>query len=301
MRYVLFWLCAACAGTLVPEQTEVPPAPTQVAAPREIVPASAQDVASRVDDAQKRLAASEGGRIVWRAIEAHGGLEHWLAQGTLAFDFDYRPIGKPEARASTRNEVEVWSAHVRQTEIDGDATLGWDGETAWITPNAEAFAKSARFWALTPYYFVGVPWVFADPGTQFEVLSDTTLDGEAYKRVRITYDPGTGDSPDDYYVLHVRISDGQVGALGYIVAWPGFFEAGKHSPEKFMRYEAYAETGGLQIVSRIRTHRWDRESETVGAVTTEVEIANHASGVRLAAEVFDAPEGAVLSADVESP
>ena len=59
-----------------------------------------------------------------------------------------------------------------------------------------------KFWALTPYYFIGIPFLFSDESANFELLADTMeFEGKEYTQVKITYDADAGDSPDEYYVL----------------------------------------------------------------------------------------------------
>lgn len=265
-------------------------------------PLSAPEVEARLADARRRLSGSEGGRLVWAAIEAHGGLRPWLAAGTVAFDFGYRPVGKPERRMYTRSEVDLWRSRARQVELGtgADAELGWDGRRAWILPRADAFPSPARFWATTPYYFVGIPWVLADPGTRFERQPDLALDGRPTRVVRVGFEPGTGDSPDDYYVLHLDPDTGAVLALRYVVAYPGFFPSGGHSPEKLMRYSERRRVGGLDLAHRYDTFAWDAAAQTPGDRVTEIVAGSFELGRPIAADRFAPPAGAEVSTAIET-
>lgn len=280
--------------------TAAPPAAVPTGPP-DAAPIDDAWVARRVEDARARLVESEGGRLVWSAIEAHGGLGAWLAHGTIAFDFDYRPLAQPERRMYTRNRVDLWRSRATQRELGdaADAELGWDGERAWITPAPEAFPSTARFWATTPYYFVGIPFVLGDRGVRFEVLPDAELDGVAHRIVRASFDAGTGDSPDDYYVLYLHPETHRVSAIRYVVAYPGFFEAGQHSPEKLMRYEGLHEVGGVLVPARLDTYAWNAETSQIGERVTDIEVANVALGERWPASIFTPPEGATVSTTIE--
>lgn len=277
------------------------PAASAPAGPPDAAPIDEAWVARRVEAARARLDASEGGRLVWRAIEAHGGLATWLAHGTIAFDFDYRPLAQPERRMYTRSRVDLWRSRATQRELGeaADAELGWDGERAWIAPAPEAFPSTARFWATTPYYFVGIPFVLGDPGVRFEVLPDAELDGVAHRIVKASYESGTGDSPDDYYVLYLHPETHRVSAIRYVVAYPGFFEEGQHSPEKLMRYEGLHEVAGVLVPARLDTYAWDAEAAAIGERVTDVEVANVALGERWPASIFAPPEGAIVSTTIE--
>ncbi len=260
-------------------------------------PPPAAWVQRRVAEAAQRLAATEGGRILAEAIEAHGGLSAWLGAGNLSFVFDYRPLNNPERRMHTFQQIDLWSARAVHQEREGGAGerahFGWDGEAAWIEPSAEAFPVPARFWALTPYYFVGIPFVLADPGAQFERLPDATLDGAVHQLVKVTYDAGTGDSPDDYYIVYVHAETHRVAALRYIVSYPGFFEAGQHSPEKLMRYSDYQTTEGLLLAHRYDTYAWEAEGSVVGDRVTENQVSELAARQPMSDGIFAAPAGAM--------
>jgi hypothetical protein len=239
---------------------------------------------------------------VWSAIEAHGGLHTWLAKSTLAFEFDYRPLAQPERRMHTYSQVDHWSARAHQTELDGgagaEATLGWDGERAWITPAADAFPSSARFWSLTPYYFVGMPFVAADPGTHYERLPDATLDGTLYQVVKLTYGEGVGDAPDDYYVLYLHPETHTLAGLRYVVSFPGFFPEGGHTPEKLMRYTDFTTVDGLRFAQRLDTSAWDPASGTPGERVTAITVSRVTLGEAWPASLFAPPAGSVVAEDL---
>lgn len=251
-------------------------------------------VDARVEDAAKRLTATEPGKLVWRAIEAHGGLAQWLDHGTLEFEFDYAPIGKPEQRRHTFQRMDLWRAHGRHEELGehADAEFGFDGEKAWIMPGPDAFPSTARFWTTTPYYFLGMPFVLGDPGTRFEALPDADLDGAPHHLVKVTYAAGTGDSPDDYYILYLDADAGTLSALRYVVAYPGFFEPGQHSPEKLMVYSDYQTVGGLRMAHALDTYAWNADEQARGDKVTDVKVSRLRFGLRYPDDLFAPPEGA---------
>jgi len=264
-------------------------------------------VAARVTEARERMEGTEAGDLVWQSIQAHGGLAPWLTQGTIAFDFDYQPVGSPERRMHTAQKVDLWRARAVHEELAGgageQATFGWDGERAWITPDPSAFPSPARFWALTPYYFVGMPFVAADPGTRYELLEPAELDGERYRLVKLTYEEGTGDSPDDYYILYIHPESYELAALRYVVAYPGFFPEGGHTPEKLMRYTDYRPVGELLIAHRLDTYAWTpatgESPGEVGEKVTEIAVAEVSMGDEWPADAFAPVDGAEIRTEIE--
>ncbi|MEM9073401.1 MAG: hypothetical protein AAGE52_33155 [Myxococcota bacterium] len=311
MRYLLaLTLIAACSGSEpeappITETSAIQPAVEEVAPAPEPGPGPRPEswVTSRVEEAQERMGASEAGRLVWQAIEAHGGLQSWLAKSTITFEFDYQPKTQPERRMHSLNRVDFWSARAHQQELDGgageEAVLGWDGTNAWIHPSPEAFPTTARFWALTPYYFVGMPFVAADPGTRYERLEDAELDGAVHQLVRLTYGDGVGDAPDDYYILYLHAETHRLSGLRYVVSYRGFFPEGGHSPEKLMRYSDYEDVDGLQFAQRLDTATWDSEAATPGDVVTEIAVDVRSVGDAFEPSLFDPIEGASVSTTIE--
>ncbi len=259
-------------------------------------PVPEKHVEQRVRDAKKRLQSSAGGKVIWQAIEAHGGLSDWYRQGTMEFSFNYQPVEQPERTMHTRQKVDLWRSHARHKELgqDADAEFAFDGEKAWITPGPEAFPSSARFWALTPYYFVAMPFVLADPGVNLEKLEDAVLDGETFDIVKATFEQGTGDAPDDYYVLYVGKGDHRVRALRYVVSYPGFFPKGKHSPEKLMHFDRYREKAPI-LARQLDTYAWTSTTQKPGELRTKIAVTYHKFGETFAKDWLVPPQGAVIS------
>ncbi|MEM9189307.1 MAG: hypothetical protein AAGF12_09030 [Myxococcota bacterium] len=253
-------------------------------------------VTERLNAARERLNENEAGNLLWQSIEAHGGLEAWLSAGTIEFEFDYAPLDDPEKRRHTFQRLDLWNAHAHHAQVGGDVEMGWDGETAWIKPNAEAFPSTSRFWSLTPYYFVGMPFVLADPGVILTKLEDAELDGEAHDVVKATYESGTGDSPDDYYILYLDKESHTLAALRYVVSYPGFFPNGGHTPEKLMRYTEPSETDGLTLATRYDTFAWNAEEATLGDKVTEIRVTQLRLGERYDETIFAMPDGAIAEA-----
>ncbi len=253
----MLWLLLACS----PDPTPPPAAPPPP-----------DPVTARVDDAHARLAATPGGQLLRAAIDAHGGLARWLAVDTLDFGFRYEAPGDPPRVIHTRSQVDVRRSRVRQEEHGGPLVFGFDGQRHWSAVEAPDFPVSTAFWALTPHYFVGMPFVLADPGTRHERLSGQTLDGAPVDAVKVTFDPGTGEAPDDHYVLLLDPETHHMRALRYIVSWPGRYEPGEHSPEKLLHYRDPVTVGGLRFATHYDGVTFDPATQTAGAPASTVTV-----------------------------
>ena len=234
----------------------------------------------------------EAKQLVWRAMEAHGGLERFYQNGPLEFEFNYAPLDGGTGRHTTQ-QVDTWRNRARhQDAANPTQEYGWTGETAWTTDTA-AFAYNLRFWALTPYYFLGQPFVFAGEGVQLEHLGTKPYDEIDYDAVKVSFAEGTGDAPDDYYIAYFHPETGRQEVIRYIVSYPGYFAKGKHLPEKFMSLHDFTTVNGITFPTRYRTH-WLGEDEQPGEHITDITV----SDIRFAPELeqmhFEQPAGTMV-------
>lgn len=248
-------------------------------------------VGKRVERAEERLMASEAGKVVWAAMKAHGGLDTWYKNGSLGMRFKYEPLDGKTPRDSYE-VVDVWSNRVVHNSVDDpEAKFGFTGKEAWIkAADSTAFNYDVKFWALTPLYLMGHPFVEDGEGVNLELLSDTTYKGKRNKVVKVTYDPGTGDAPDDYYILHFDADTYLLTATRYIVSYPEYFKDGGHNPEKFMEVGDLVNVNGVLLPSELKTH-WTVNGKP-GEYITKIEILDMEFKSGLPSNFFDAPEGA---------
>jgi len=191
---------------------------------------------------------TEGGRLLLQSMAAHGGLGTWLESEVLHFRWTYHMNDKgPKAVIDTIQDVDVLSLQAVHTTPNKKLKFGWDGQQAWIHPADAKFDVAPRFWSLTPFYFVAIPFVFADLSTTATLLEDTLqFGGRAWQQVKITYAKGAGDAPDDYYILLIDPSSKQIGAARYIVTHKLIAQNGP-LPEKLITLEGQTEINGLLL------------------------------------------------------
>ena len=251
--------------------------------------------AGRIAAATKRLSATDAGTLVLASINAHGGLEKWYSQSPLYYRFNYRPVEKDKTVRDSyilNDYVNARAVH-RSADQEG-MTYGYDGNDAWKHPAGAELKVGPRFWSLTPYYFVGLPFVLADEGIYFEQLPDATLNGISYHKIKVTYAPGTGDADGDYYVLWLHPETKQLDALNYIVSYPGFFPDGGHLPEKLMVLTDKVVVDGITLPTGYTT-RW---SDTPDEVITNITVSEYAFRPDTKASAFAIPEGAEVVNDL---
>ena len=237
-----FSVAAACGGEAgdVADATEQP----------------ADATSQRVREAEGRLQASEGGRVVLRAIDAAGGLQSWYDKPTSAYGWEYSNVGSniqfKSHLVADNNSRRMYHRLVSLGDYQAakpiDGRFAWDGSEAWIWP-AEIDRVNPRFWASTGYYFSSIPFVLADPGITYEMIPDEELDGVAYDMVKVGYEAGVGDASDNY-TLYVDKETDRLRAIRYTVTFGGRPARG----ETLFYYDEYVTVEGLTVPTHFVGH-----------------------------------------------
>lgn len=285
---------AATATQTAGPSAESPPETMPESAPESgVSTVSGEAISARVAASKARLQSSDAGQKLWASIEAAGGLEPWFGSGALHFRFKYMRVGK--GATDTIQTINTWSSLARHQLADNkDVEFGWNGKVAWVNPADADPGTNPRFWSLTPYYFVGIPWVLADPGVNLESLPDAEFEGKQYDLVKATFEAGTGDAPDDYYILYLDKETHRVRALRYVVSYKGFRPEGGHGPEKLMAYDGDIKASGLTFAASHRTFQYDEETGKLGEKVTDVEVSDVAFKRDVAADYYEPPDGAKI-------
>ena len=177
-------------------------------------------------------AGTETRKILDAMVEAHGGLEAWSSVPTVSFECRFLPAAAPSPIIA-REMVEQGSRHAYIDYPGTEMRLAWDGERAWSEDWNGPYPP--RFKAILDYYLLNLPWLTMDPGV---ILGDPETgklwdDPTEYVTIRMTFEPGVGDTPDDYYVLYVDPTTHLLKACRYIVTYAGVLPEGVEStPER---------------------------------------------------------------------
>jgi len=191
------------------------------------------------------------------AYDAHGGLDTYKKQGTLEYDQSMELGG-----AINLSDHQLFDLNSRNVLITSDSyTIGFDGKEAWITPGAEALGIQPRFYALTPFYFFGLPFLFADEGANLKPLGTKELGGKEYDVVKVTFDKGVGDTPDDDYYAFIDKDTKLLKVATYIVTYPPLMQ-GKSVDELERHaavYDEWQEVEGLTVPKKVVFYEWTDE------------------------------------------
>ena len=203
------------------------------------------DSATEVDGARK---------LVMESIDAHGGTEKWYGNGQLQFRWTYHMSDRgANAVVDTIQTVDPKTMAVVHEVVGKDIRFGMKDGKDWIRPEGAEFTPPPRFWALTPFYFLGIPFVFNDENANFELLPNKMgFEGKDYTQVKVTYDQNAGDSPDDYYVLLIDPETKLTRGAYYIVT-SDLVAKDAPGPPKFISLDDLQDVGGVKLAGGHRT------------------------------------------------
>lgn len=91
--------------------------------------------------------------------------------------------------------------------------------------------------------------------------------------MKVTFDPGTGDAPDGYYVLYFTKDTHWLSAIRYIVSYPWYFKKGEHLPENFMEVIGENSVNGILFPTDYKTH-WLTDNQKLGGNITKIEVSD---------------------------
>jgi len=194
--------------------------------------------------------------LVQRMVEAHGGMEVWASAPTVSFRETWYQDDPAEGNSS---RVVVEQGNRRAYLVsDNGASAVWNGEKAW---GVEWVAPMPpRFVVALTYYFLNLPWLVLDPGVVLGPPAQAWLPGNPneYVSVRVTYEEGVGDTPDDYYELYIDPKTYRLEGCEYIVTYAALLPPGvEHTPPHLLLYEEFETVDGLVVPTRFTIYEGD--------------------------------------------
>ena len=220
---------------------------------------------------EEKAVVNEGHQLVMESINAHGGTEKWYNNGLLQFRWKYHMSDRgPQAIVDSTQTIDPASLDVVHEATGKDIKFGMSGGKAWISPKGATFMPPVRFWSHTPFYFVGIPFVFNDENANFDLLEDTkAFEGKDYTQVKITYNQNAGDSPDDYYVLLID-PDTKLTKGAYYTVTSKLVAPNGPGPAKFISLDNLQDVDGVKLSSGHRTFTMEEGKITNQMRFTEV-------------------------------
>lgn len=219
---------------------------------------------------------------ITKVFDAHGGLDLWKQMQALQFTIsdDYG------------NEVTKVALKSRKTQIDmPNHTIGFDGNDVWLLKkDTMAYKGNPKFYYNLMYYFYAMPFVLADDGIQYKAADTLNFEGKAYPGIKISYEKGVGESPEDEYILYYDKDTYKMAWLGYTVT---FFSKEKSKEFNFIKYGGWQTINGLLLPETLVWYTTENNLPTTKR--NEVKFINVAiTEQKMKPESFEKPEGAEI-------
>jgi len=204
-----------------------------------------------------------------QAIEEAHGLEAWRSQPVFAAEIDLTFGGQPALAGTMSFPTDLTASRL---DLANGTTLVFDGTSVWVSPE-DSPVPQARFHALTWPYFLAVPMKLQDPGTHLELLGERTLEGVPHPAARLTFAPGVGDTPDDWYVLYRQPETDRLRGMAYIVTYGKSAEEAGKEPHAIL-YDAFVDVDGVAIPTEWTFWNWNEEEGTHGEPVARMILGN---------------------------
>ncbi len=217
--------------------------------------------------------------------------------GQKKADFLQHEVVSFDLALSRESEVPLQATVLQRTDgtrirvqKNNGSLLLFDGVNGWLA--AAQSDANARYDLFTWHYFFCLPWKLSDPGTQWQALPDRTLEQHDCHAARLTFSDGTGDSPDDWFVVFTDKQEGYVRRAIYIITFGGTDSEEAAKAPHAIFYDDFRVVEGIPIAHRWKFYEWQTEGlagkKEIGAAVI--------SNVRFSEETdtdFAVPAGAV--------
>ena len=215
-----------------------------------------------------------------KIFDAHGGLDQWHDMQTLKFTMQ------------KENGAEVTSTDLknRKSLIEmPNHTIGFDGSDVWLhKKEGTEYQGKPKFYYNLMFYFYAMPFVLADDGIIYEDIAPLEFEGKSYPGIKISYESGVGESPEDEYILYYDSDSNYMAWLGYTVT---YFTKEKGKEFHFIKYSDWQDVNGLQLPKTLTWYNYENNKPTTKQRDLEFSDVQ-LSKEKMDASIFEKPEGA---------
>lgn len=169
--------------------------------------------------------------------------------------------------------------------FENGTNVYFDGTDVYMYP-ASADYKRARFDVLTWHYFFFAPFKLREKGVSVVADIDRLNDGRAYPTAKMTFANGTGDSPNDWYILYRNAQSNLLEGMAYIVTYGG--KAPEEVTPNAITYGGWTTLDGVQFPTKWQFTEWN-DAKGFTKVRGEANIRN-IRWIENTKGIFDVPQ-----------
>ncbi|WP_075344287.1 hypothetical protein [Tenacibaculum agarivorans] len=209
----------------------------------------------------------------------------FLSKKYISYKIDIKFGGKDYMKGTIIQEP--GGGKIKILKEDG-ATIIFDGSNVYGKGIPAKAKGGARFDIFTWSYFLGLPYKLNDKGTLWSNFENNKWGKENLSTGKLAFASGTGDAPDDWYVIYKSKSNRLEGAA-YIVSFGKGKEAAEKEPHA-VKYNSYKVVEGIPFSTNWTFHLWNLKegyTDQIGEVSiTDITFINEVD--------FTIPEGSEL-------
>ena len=140
---------------------------------------------------------------------------------------------------------------------DGRVSI-FNGDKVYYSPDVKN-KGGARFDAYTWAYFQLLAYKLADQGVILDEYVDSKLNN-IYETKKLSFEAGTGDASEDWYVLYRNKKTSLIDAAAYIVTFGKTKEEAQKDPHA-IKYEDYKLVDGVPVAQSWSFWGWTKNDE----------------------------------------
>lgn len=178
----------------------------------------------------------------------------FLQQKAVLFDFDLSFGGKPRLKGQIT--VLTNSSKARIDLADGNQIFVVN-DTVFYSPALDS--SKVRFDAFTWNYFMLFPYKLSDPGTKWSNPESLALGDVLYQTQQLSFQDGTGDAPDDWYIIYPNPNTHLIDVAAYIVTAHKDKAKAEENPHA-IKYSNYDRINGIPIATTWTFWEWSKAS-----------------------------------------
>ncbi|MEN3324304.1 DUF6503 family protein [Mariniflexile soesokkakense] len=217
-----------------------------------------------------------------KVFEAHGGLDTWNKMQTLVFTMQ-----KPDG-----DEITTTNLINRKSLIEMPKhTIGYNGEAVWLqSKDTVVYKGNPKFYYNLMFYFYAMPFILSDDGILYEDAAPLVFEGKNYPGIKISYEAGIGESPDDEYILYYDSETYKMSWLAYTVT---YFLKEKAKEFHFIKYSNWQTVEGLLLPQKLTWYDYKNNLPTTKR--NDLPFVNVKLSLKKTnKEIFEVPAGAKI-------
>ncbi len=203
------------------------------------------------------------------SIEKAHKKQQFLSKKVLSYDIAVMFGGKNHLEAKVTQTV---GGDKIKIEKSNGATILFDGNEVYATGISKEKLGGARFDIFTWPYFTNLPYKLNDKGTVWSNFETKPFYKKTFNTGKLSFTAGTGDAPDDWYIIYQNPTTKIVEGAAYIVSFGKGKEAAEKEPHA-VKFNEFKSVSNIPIPVSWTFHLWT-DKEGYGTQVGDVSLKN---------------------------